>query len=232
MKTFISLTWTGGIGDSEATVLMHTVAEILAGIGERVGPWLQSQMLPTIRPFGDWVILAMPRGSAYSSVDWYLDRCHTVEGGRIRGLAYLRLVELEPWQGSTPHFDLALVDEDLVDEHGRSTLNLALPGLAAVASLYHVRQLGSQEARLLGLRHLVAHAFGRAVGVPLSTRSGEVTSQAGGLYCTNLCVMRPCIELRHLLEYAMEGAGQPGLYCDACQRDLEGILIGSHYGLN
>jgi hypothetical protein len=232
MKTFISLTWAGGIGDREATVLIHTVAETLAVAGERLGPWLQSQVLPPIRAFGDWVILEMPRGSAYSSVDWYLERCRTAEGGRIDGVAYLRLVELEPWQASTPHFDLALVDDDLADEKGRSVLNLALPGLAAVASLYQVRQLGSQEAQLLGLRHLVAHALGRATGVPLPARSGDVTSRGGDLYCTNLCVMRPCIELRHLLEYAMEGANQPRLYCDSCQHDLKAILVGSHYGLN
>jgi hypothetical protein len=232
VKTFISLTWTGGIGDREATVLMHTVVETLAKIGERVGPWFQSQALPAIRPFGDWVILAMPRGSAYSSVDWYLDRCHTGDGGRIDGPAYLRLVEMEPWQSSTPHFDLALVNEELVDQDGRSILNVALPSLAGVASIYHVRQLGSQEAQLLGLRHLVAHTLGRAIGVPLPARSGDVTYQDGGRYCANLCVMRPCIELRHLLEYAMEGAAQPRLYCSSCERDLEGMLVGSHYGLN
>ncbi len=232
MKTFISLTWTEGISDGEAKVLIHTVAEMVIRVGERVGPWFQSQALPSVRPFGDWVILAMPHGSAYSSVDWYLNHCRTPDGKRIDGPAYLRLVEMEPWQSSTPHFDVALVAQDLADAEGQSVANVALPGLAAVASAHHVRKLGSQEARVLGLRHLVAHALGRAVGIPLPTRSTDVTPHGDDLYCTNLCAMRPCFHLRDLLEYSMEGMSQPNLYCDACEHDLEATFIGSHYGLS
>lgn len=232
MKTFISLTWTAGIDDNEATVLIHTVAEVIASMGKQVGPWFQSQALPTIRPFGDWVILTMPRGSAYSSIDWYLDRCRPRDSQQIDGPTYLRLVELEPWQSSSPHFDVTLVAQDMTNADGDSVLNMALPGLATIASAYRVRQLGSHEARILGLRHLVAHALGRAVGIPLATRSTSVTSQDDNLYCANHCAMRPCINLRDLMQYSMENVGQPNLYCDTCEHELEGILIGSHFGMN
>lgn len=232
MKTFISLTWTEGVSDREAKLLMHTVADMLARVGQRIGAWLQSQALPVIRPFGDWVILAMPRESAYSSVDWYLDHCHTPDRQGIDGPAYLRLVELEPWQISTPHFDVALVSQDLVGAGGHSELNMAVPGLVAVASTYHVRRLGSQEAQMLGLRHLAAHTLGRAVGIPLPTRSTDIVPHADAAYCTNRCAMRPCTNLRQLLQYGMECASQPSLYCPACERDLEAMLVGSHYGLN
>lgn len=232
MKTFISLTWAEEISESEAKVLIYTVSEAVIRVGERVGPWFRSQALPTIRPFGDWTIPMMPHGAAYSSANWYLEHCRTSDGKRIDGAAYLRLVELEPWQSSTPHFDVALIAKELADADGHSVLNVALPGLACVAAAYSVRRLGSQEAQILGLRHLVAHALGRAVGIPQPARSTDVTSQDGNLYCTNLCAMRPCIHLRELLEYGMEGANQPSLYCDACQRGLEAIFIGSHYGLN
>jgi hypothetical protein len=232
MKTFISLTWTEGINDNEAKVLIHTVAEMVIRVGDRVKPWFQTQALPAIRPFGDWIILAMPSGSAYSSMGWYLKHCRTLNGKCIDGPAYLRLVELEPWQSSTPHFDVALVAEDLVDATEQSVLNVAMPGLATVASVHHVRRLGSQEAHVLGLRHLAAHALGRAVGIPLPTRSTQVTSHGGDLYCTNLCAMRPCMQLRDLLEYGMEGVGRPSLYCQACERDLEAVFVGSHYSLN
>ncbi len=232
MKTFISLTWTENVSDSQAKVLIYTVSEIMIRVGERIGPWFQSQILPTVRPFGDWTIPAMPPGSAYSSVGWYLDHARTADGKSIDGRAYLRLVELEPWQSSTPHFDVALIAEELVDAEGQSILNVALPGLASVASTYHVQRLGSQEAQILGLRHLVTHATGRAVGLPLPTRSTNVTSHGNDLYCTNLCAMRPCMHLRDLLEYGMEGANQPSLLCDVCEHELDSILIGSNYGLN
>ena len=223
---FISLTWADGISEGDARISVQTIAGGITRVGERVGPWFRSQALPTIRPFGDWVILAMPRGSAYSSLDWYLNHCRTPGGNRLDGPAYLRLVQLEPWQSSTPHFDVALVSQDLADSGGESVLNVALPGLAAVASVYHLRRLDSQEAQDLGLRHLVAHVFGRAVGIPLPARSGD---EAG--YCTHRCAMRPCTKLEEMLEYSAEGdPSRP--YCQACERDMEAVLVGSYYGLN
>jgi hypothetical protein len=253
VKTFISITWSEGVTESESKILIYIVAQTIARVGQSIGPWFHSQVLPSIRPFGDWVILEMPRQSAYSSLSWYLDRCRTSDGQHVDGPAYLRLVELEPWQSTTPHFDVALLHEDLVNTEDQSELNIALPGLAAVASIYHVRRLASQEARVLGLRHLAAHTLGRAVGVPSPTRATpspglarpglptegaraeeetDVAFQGKDLYCANTCVMRPCTELRQLLEYAMEGVGQDSLYCSACERDLQAILVGSHYGLN
>ena len=223
---FVSLTWTAGIDEAEARILAQTIAGAVTRVGERIGLWFQSQALPTLRPFGDWVIPAMPQGSAYSSLDWYLGHCRTPDGDALDGPAYLRLVQLEPWQSSTPHLDVVLVSQDLIDAGGKSVLNVALPGLAAVASLHHVRRLGGQEAQDLGLRHLVAHVFGRAVGIPLPPRAGDE-----GQYCTNRCAMRPCTQLKELLEYSAEGdPSQP--YCEACERDLTAVLVGSYFGLS
>ncbi len=223
---FVSLTWTAGIDEAEARILAQTIAGAVTRVGERIGLWFQSQALPTLRPFGDWIIPAMPQGSAYSSLEWYLSRCRTPDGNGLDGPAYLRLVQMEPWQSSTPHLDVALVSQDLIDADGRSVLNVALPGLAAVASLHQVRRLRGQEVRDLGLRHLVAHVFGRAVGIPLPPRASHEEQ-----YCTNLCAMRPCTQLKELLEYSAEGdPSQP--YCEACERDLAAVLIGSYFGLN
>jgi hypothetical protein len=225
---FISLTWTAGINEVEARILAQTIAGAVTRVGERIGLWFQSQALPTIHPYGDWIIPAMPHGSAYSSLDWYLARCRTPDGERLDGPAYLRLVQVEPWQSSTPHLDVALVSQDLIDSEGQSVLNVALPGLAAVASLYQLRELDSQDVQDAGLRHLVAHVFGRAVGIP----RGRLPRAGGGdQYCTNRCAMRPCTQLRELLEYSTEGdPSRP--YCQACERDLTAVLVGLHFGLN
>ena len=223
---FISLTWTAGISEVEARILAQTIAGAVARVSRGMGPWLQSQALPTIRPFGDWVIPAMPHGSAYSSLEWYLGHCRAPDGERLDGPAYLRLVQVEPWQSSTPHLDVALVSQDLIDSEGESVLNVALPGLAVVASLHHLRGLDSQDAQDAGLRHLVAHVFGRAVGIPLPPRAGDE-----GQYCANRCAMRSCTQLNELLEYSAEGdPSRP--YCQACERDLAAVLIGSYFGLN
>jgi hypothetical protein len=43
--------------------------------------------------------------------------------------------------------------------------------------------------------------------------------------------MRPCTQLKELLEYSAEGdPSRP--YCQACERDLAAVLIGSYFGLN
>ncbi len=223
---FVSLTWTDGISETEARILAQTIAGAVTRVSERIGLWFQSQALPTIRPFGDWIIPAMPHGSAYSSLDWYLSHCRTPDGKRIDGPAYLRLVQVEPWQSSTPHLDVALVSQDLIDVEGESVLNVALPGLACVASPHHLRELDNQEAQDLGLRHLVAHVFGRAAGIPLPPRVGSK-----GQYCTNRCAMRPCTRLEELLEYSAEDNPERP-YCPACERDLATVFVGSYFGLN
>ncbi len=57
-------------------------------------------------------------------------------------------------------------------------------------------------------------------------------SHGGDIYCAEPCAMLPCTHPRHLLEGNSGIAEQSILYCGACERDLEAVLIGSHYGLN
>lgn len=213
--------------------MVYTVSHLVAQVGKRLPFWFQFQALPQIRPFGDWVILMMPRGSAYSSVDWYLGRSRTVDGARIDGLAYLRLVEMEPWQSSTPHFDVALVGQDLSDGHGQSVLALARAGLAAVASVHQLRRYGGEEERIVRLSSLVAHSLGRALGIPLADRAAGSLMRAGqDVFCTNECAMRAAASPDDLAAFDAETAEQWGFYCEACQRDAEAVIVSAHYGMN
>jgi len=233
VEPFISITWTEDIEDGEARVLVYTVSHLVAQVGKRLPFWFQFQALPQIRPFGDWVILMMPRGSAYSSVDWYLGRSRTADGRRIDGPAYLRLVELEPWQSSTPHFDVALVGQDLSDGQGRSVLTLARAGLAAVASVHQLRRYGSEEERIVRLSRLVAHCLGRALGVPLANRAaGAVVHLGEDVFCANECAMRAATSFDDLVALDDPSPERWGFYCEACQRDVEAVFISTHYGLN
>jgi hypothetical protein len=232
VDTFISLTWTQDVEESEARILVYTVSHLIAQVGKRMPFWYQFQALPTIRPFGDWVIMTMPRGSAYSSVNWYLEHSQTPDGTRVDGPRYLRLVEMEPWQSTSPHFDLALVARDLSDGVGQSVLNIAKAGLAAVASVYQLRQFTDQEERILKLSALVAHSLGRAVGIPRATRSQDLLMSGNELYCTNLCAMQPVLHLEDLVKLGAQTAGRWGFYCDACQSDMESVFVGAHYGMS
>lgn len=232
MEPFISITWTQDVEDDEARVLVYTVTHLVAQVGKRMPFWFQFHALPSIRPFGDWVILKMPRGSAYSSADWYLKHSCTPDGARVNGAAYLQLVEMEPWQSATPHFDVALVAKDLHDASGQSVLSLAKTGLASVASVYHLRQVASQDDRIARLGRLVAHSLGRAVGIPLARRSSGVVQEGDDTFCANPCAMQPAAPLDGLAARDAEAVGSWSYYCDACQSDLGAAFVGAHYGLN
>ena len=232
MEPFISITWTQDVEDSEARILVYTVTHLVAQVGKRMPFWFQFQALPPIRPFGDWVILMMPRGAAYSSVDWYLEHSQSPDGTRVDGPAYLRLVEMEPWQSSTPHFDMALVAKDLRDERGQSVLSLSRAGLATVASVYHLRRFDSDDERILRLGRLVAHSLGRAFGIPLTGRSTDLVRAGGDAFCANSCAMRPTARVNDLEALDGVAAEKWGFYCEACQNDLEAVFVGAHYGMN
>jgi hypothetical protein len=233
MEPFISITWTQDVDDGDARILVYTVTHLVAQAGGRLPFWFQFQALPPIRPFGDWVILMMPRGSAYSSAEWYLDHSRAPDGVRLDGAAYLRLVEMEPWQSSTPHFDVALVAQDLSDGLGQSVLSLARTGLAAVASVYQLRHLGTQDQRIPRVSSLVAHSLGRALGIPLAGRSaGGLLHCADSVFCTNQCAMRPVVSPDDLSAFDAQTAERWAFYCDACQRDVEAVFVGAHYGMS
>ncbi len=232
METFISLTWSQDVEEGEAHVLVYTVSYLVAQLGKRMPFWFQFQALPQIRPFGDWVILMMPQGSAYSSMDWYMKHSVTPDDKAIDGAAYLRLVEMEPWQSSTPHFDLALVGRDLNDAQGRSVLSVVRAGIAAVVSVRQLRSLFDKEERIVKLSHLVAHNFGRVVGIPLAERKTGLQHVGDSIYCTHLCAMRPIMTLDDLVELSEQIRGRWSFYCDVCQSEMEAVFVSKYFGMN
>ncbi len=232
VETFISLTWSQDVEESEARALVYTVTHVVAQMGKRLPFWFRFQSLPQIRPFGDWVILMMPRGSAYSSMDWYIERSVTPDREALDGDTYLRLVEMEPWQSSTPHLDLALVGRDLNDAHGRSVLSVVRDGVAAVVSVYQLRRFFKPEELIVKLSHLVAHNLGRVVGIPLHNRKTGLLYVGEEIYCAHLCAMRPMTGLEDLVELSEQTADEWGFYCETCQREMGAIFVSKYYGIN
>jgi len=232
VESFISLTWSQDIEDSEARVLVYTVTHLVAEMGKRLPFWFQFQSLPQIRAFGDWVILMMPRGSAYSSMDWYIEHSITPDKKAVDADTYLRLVEMEPWQSSTPHFDLALVGRDLSDTHGRSVLSVVRDGVAAVVSVHQLRHSFEQEERIVKLSHLVAHNLGRVIGIPLPERKTGLLHVGEDVYCAHLCAMRPIASLEDLVELSEQITDEWGFYCETCQREMGAVFVSKYYGIN
>src|SRR5690242_18707666 len=115
-RSFISMTWTPGVDPEDAQVFIRTIEDIYTLLRPHLGSPGQFDPLPVVRIFGAWAIPNVPAGSAYGSVEWYIK--HSMDDSQEKVLAsrYLETVILEPWQSSSPHFDLALTELPLTDD--------------------------------------------------------------------------------------------------------------------
>lgn len=230
----ISIMWSEGVSEEEAAQAVYTVQEIVTNLFEiEQGGRLRTRM-PEIRPFGTWVIPAVPRDAAYWGTQWYVERALDPTQRRVRAAEFLRLVQHEPWQMQAPHFDLALLDFELMvgDETADAPLALTLPGTATVISVVPLRALQDRNQRLLALRRLVAHQLGHLVQVPRPDRTIQISHEHGETHCTAICAMRHASDPLTLLRYAQEEIVAGGMYCTECRRDLQRQLATIHFSLN
>ncbi|MCS7219706.1 MAG: hypothetical protein RML36_12345 [Anaerolineae bacterium] len=235
MKPF-SIMWSEGITEEEATQAVLTVQEIVTS-AFRIEKWKRvSPLMPEIRPFGTWVIPAVPRGAAYWGTQWYIERSLDPKLKRVRGYDFLRLVQFEPWQFQAPHFDLALLDHELIgdpdDAPETLTLGLTLPGTATVISVAPLRAIRNRSRRLAALRRLIAHHLGHMVRVPRPGRTKSVDTSGPEPHCTAVCAMRHAENIFELLKLTREEAEAGVTYCDECQRDLRVQLVSAQFSLN
>jgi hypothetical protein len=171
----ISIMWTTDVHDLEAHIAVVTVHEVLSTI---YGPAYNKELnlfTPQVRPFGPWVIPALPEGTPYRSTEWYVERSQGPEAGQVSGPQFLQLILREPWQQSDPHYDLAIVEQVLAplaeeqfprEYRGTTPLGMTIPGRAAVISVSPLRSIVDLRSRLLALRRLVAHYMGHVFGLP------------------------------------------------------------------
>ncbi|HEY64422.1 MAG TPA: hypothetical protein G4O02_07600 [Caldilineae bacterium] len=232
----ISIMWSEGVTEEEAAQAVFTVHQIINSLfrvrkHKRITP-----LAPAIRPFGTWVIPAVPRGAPYWGTQWYIDRSLDPELNRVRGPDFLRLVTLEPWQIHDPHFDLAILDLELVadpdDAPETPALGLTEPGTATVISVAPLREIADREERLLALRRLVAHHLGHLARVPRPGRTENVDLTDAEPHCTAICAMRHAANVFELLRYAREEREAGVLYCPACEHDMRVQLASAQFNLN
>jgi predicted Zn-dependent protease len=229
----VSIMWTQGVDTTEAQHAVSAVREFLRevyAIGHRVGLALP----PTaIRPFGTWYIPSIPQGSPYSGTSWYIDSSYDRERQQVIGARFLELVREEPWQKSNPHWDVAVIDRDLVEglgdepqgDRGNFALGAAIPELATVLSVYRLRGLVRPEQRELALRRLVLHQFGQVLGLPSAAREEEVARVGKRRYCTNLCVMRRAGNVDQLVRAAEQEGRDRVRLCERCRRDVVHLIV-------
>lgn len=242
-RTFISMTWTPGVDEEDAQVMIRTIEDIYALLRRHFGKPGQFDPLPTVRVFGSWAIPSAPQNSAYADVNWYVARSLDPARGQIVASRYLDTVIKEPWQATSPHFDLAMTEwnvlDDLSPDHREAdiqpdanTLGATRPGLMSLVSTHALDEIDSAELRKLALRHMVAHYFGTLLGVPSTRRTEDVVMHTGRHFCANTCAMRFTDTPTLALGFAQQELAAGAIYCEACQRDLASQIAGFHFGMN
>lgn len=242
-RSFISMTWTPGVDEEDAQVMIRAIEDIYTLVRRHFGKPGQFDPLPTVRVFGSWIIPNMPQDAPYSNIDWYIQRSLDSSNQAISGSRFQETVVLEPWQATSPHFDFAMTDLDVTDDlqdereipapEGRdSVLGVTSPGLFSLVSTRQFDDIESPELRKLALRHMVAHYFGMLLGVPTRRREGDTIVHQGRRYCANTCSMRYTDTTTLAVSFAQQELASGMIYCDACQKDLAAQIAGFHYGMN
>jgi len=221
MLKSISVCWSSQVQDEEAVQCLAAVVGIVTYLYHTRWPWGIISPIVDVRPFGNWVIPAMEQGSPYSSFEWYVDTAYREDWQAMDAEHFLRLVEEEPWQQGSHHFDFSIAHLPLRRESSSSHLPLAvLPGIAGVVSVDWVRFYGNVEAQRLALRRVALYAMGRTFG--LEPHSGDEP----------LCAMRSFVGHSDLMTKAVEEHKAQAIYCDDCVGRLLGILLSGRGPLN
>lgn len=223
---FISLSWTDNIPKDEVILIVQTVYEALIQARQQWPEHGNIIAVPEIKPFGYWVLRDASAGQEYGSMQWYIDHSFDQEGHQLLGRRYLQLVLAEPWQQQTPHYDLAVVHQPLLDEAVQhNAFGVSLRGRAVVLSVHPLQTLDQGAQRYLILRRLVAHYLGQMIGIPIPGWREETEY-------LKPCAMRPANSLAELIEYTEEESRARVLYCQDCQHELGARLASNHFGTN
>jgi len=223
---FISLTWTDGLSQTEAILVVRTVHEAILQTRQQWPVRGNIIEIPEIKPFGYWVLQGAASDQVYGSMEWYINKSLDQESQQLLGRRYLQLVLDEPWQHQSPHYDLAVVHQPLFDEVDQhSVFGLAVRGRAAVLSVYPLYALDEGPRRYRVLRRLVAHYFGQVMGIPIPGWREQAQ-------CLSLCAMRPASSLAEWVERVEEETRIKALYCRDCRRELSARLASNHFGMN
>ncbi|HLH72741.1 MAG TPA: hypothetical protein VKX96_05610 [Chloroflexota bacterium] len=229
----VSVMWTQGVDHVEAQLVVSTVRELLQlvyTIGNQVGLALPTI---TIRPFGTWYIPSVPEGTPYWGTRWYVDTSFDAARQQVIGARFLDLVRNEPWQKSSPHWDVAVIDWDLVDQARAPAdesrqpfvLGMTVPELGTVLSVHRLRGLVRAEHRELALRRLVLQEFGQVLGLPSRSRQSGIELAEGRRFCTNRCVLRPATTVAQLVRVAEQERSDSVMLCEQCRRDVVEMIL-------
>lgn len=212
----IYLSWTQGVQDWEAGL-------IIAGVQEMLGI---ARLFPGMKIFGSraW---GNP-GNPFSSPEWYQQSNLIRLAGRppqVNADGVMDCLQREPWRREKDHFDVMICDMDLNTRINGKWINFifgeANNELGLVLSVYRFRHYArDRNSYRLLLRNVARHEFGHVLGLVRR----RTTDQRGGLYqshCQNLCVMKQSLSVDEALQVAQALVQNRVVLCSDCIAELE-----------
>jgi len=190
--------------DDDAVQSLAAIVGLITSLYYTRWPWGLISPIVGLRPFGNWVIPALPEGSPYSSFDWYVETSMIPGSDAVDVDRFLNLVEGEPWQQDAHHFDFSLIRRPLRRDGSPEALPLAArPGIAAVISSDWVRGFEGPVSQRLVLKRLSLHGIGLALGLEPHRHDDEA-----------ICAMRPITSPGDFLRHALVDEQSGGIYCE------------------
>ncbi|MDD5626837.1 MAG: hypothetical protein PHW01_02380 [Patescibacteria group bacterium] len=211
-----------GIGAQQMEVVLAGICTILKIAG-------QSQNIKVYN-FGIWRLNDWLDGGLlvpYHSVDWYIDQGikSSSRQGQVSGDAIMTNLWTEPWQETSPHYDVVVIWNDMYsgEEDNNFVIGLALPDTGTVISINRFLQL-DLKLQLECIKTEIIHEVGHVFGLLPKDRKDNIEEKLGK-HCTNTCVMRQGLRLPDDWVAMTHDRLRFGPFCQECQRDLRGYFL-------
>ncbi len=143
----------------DSKIEQHDVRAILDGIATILQIALVAGHID-VRNFGAWDEGNQP----YESINWYLERGYNprVRKNQIDAGAVLTDCLNEPWQRTTPHYDVIALSQDLYADDNNFVFGIGQQGLGTVISPFRFRCKGLEveyELFKTSVIHELGHVF-------------------------------------------------------------------------
>lgn len=202
-----------GIGTLVDVVIfgVQTVLQF-AGVGKEID----------VNYFGVWrdsPIYYGKRLVPYKSIDWYI---HTgrqsARPSQLNVDVIMANLEQEPWQKTSPHYDVVILSNDIYSEGTNFVIGLATYSIGTIISVHRFMEL-DQKLRAECVKTEVMHELAHVFGVVPDERTNNI-EESLGKHCTNTCVMRQGLQVPRDWIRMTQDRLRVGPFCKDCASDL------------
>lgn len=159
----------------------------------------------------------------HKSIEWQLQSKYDTSRRQIKADEALYAMFNDPYQISTPHWEVVVTNKDLYAEGTNFVIGSAMPDLGTVISLGRLEAIHDVGLRGEAQKTEIFHEFGHVLGLPTNRRGSSNLDHSLGPHCRSVgCSMKqglnvPTDWITFTTERLKKG-GKP--LCGECVTDL------------